>query len=60
MEILIIVIFVLILVAWIYVLDRRKYCSKCGAQLDKAGNDYYCRSCHKLWHMGIFGNLKEK
>ena len=60
MEILILIIALLILVAWIYVLDRRKYCPKCGTQLDKAGNDYHCRNCRILWHMNSFGKLKER
>lgn len=60
MEILFLIIVLLILVAWIYILDRRKYCPKCGIQLDKAGNEYHCRNCHILWHINAFGKLKKR
>ena len=60
MEILILIIALLILVVWIYILDRRKYCHKCGIQLDRAGNDYYCRKCRILYHMSLFGKLKKR
>lgn len=60
MKMLIIIISVLILVAWIYILDRKKYCPKCGTQLDRAGNEYHCRKCRILWHMNAFGKLKRR
>ena len=60
MEILILIIALLILVVWIYALDRRKYCPKCGTQLDRTGNDYHCRKCRILYHMNLFGKLKKK
>lgn len=61
MEILIfLIIALLILVVWIYILGRRKYCPKCGSQLDKAGNDYHCRNCRILYHMNQFGKLKKR
>ena len=60
MEILILIIALLILVVWIYILDRRKYCPKCGIQLDRAGNDYHCRKCRILYNMSLFGKLKKR
>ena len=56
----ILIAFLLILVVWIYMLDRKKYCPNCGTMLDKAGNDYHCRNCRILWHMNVFGKLKNK
>ena len=49
-----------ILVVWLYILERKKYCPKCGTKLDRAGNDYYCRKCRILWHMNGFGKLKKR
>ena len=56
----ILIAFLLILVVWIYMLDRKKYCPNCGTKLDKACNDYHCRNCRILWHMNMFGKLKNK
>lgn len=61
MEKLILKIALLVLVLWIYILDRRKkYCPNCGTQLDKAGNDYHCRNCRIVYHMNAFGKLKKR
>lgn len=51
----------IVLIAWLYILERKKHCPKCGGtKLDRAGNDYYCRDCRILWHMNQFGKLKER
>lgn len=49
-----------ILVVWLYILERKKYCPKCGTKLDRAGNDYHCRKCRILYHMNQFGKLKKR
>lgn len=47
-------------ILWIYVLECKKYCPKCGTRLDRAGNEYHCRKCRILWHMNAFGKLKRR
>ena len=55
-----IVAYLLVLSIWAWRLSRHGRCPKCGAKLDKAGNDRHCRNCRKLYHMDMFGRLKER
>ena len=45
---------------WTFWLSCDKSCPACGGKTNKAGNDYYCPKCHKLWHMNVLGILKER
>lgn len=45
---------------WTFYLSCDKICPECGTKLDKAGNDYQCRKCRKLWHMNLFGKIVER
>ena len=55
-----IVVYLLVISIWLWRLSRHVRCPKCGAKLDKAGNDRYCRQCRILYHMNLFGKLKER
>lgn len=59
-EILVIGLTVWIIGAWYIILVAPKRCPHCGGKMDKAGNNYLCRDCHKFWHMNIFGKFKEE
>ena len=48
------------LCAWWLILSCEKRCPNCGGRMDKAGNNYLCRDCHKLWYMNMFGRFKEE
>jgi hypothetical protein len=48
------------IILWFLILCGDADCPRCGTKMDKAGNDYYCRKCRKLWHMNMFGILKER
>ena len=45
---------------WTFWLSCDKSCPVCGGKTDKAGNDYHCPKCRKLWHMNVFGMLKQR
>ena len=55
-----IIISFLFALCWAIVLSANGRCPKCDAKLDKAGNDRHCRNCRKLYHMDMFGRLKER
>ena len=59
-KILIIVLVVWLLGVWYIILSSPKRCPNCGGQMDKAGNNYLCRDCHKYYYMNMFGVLKEE
>ena len=59
-EILVILLTVLIIGAWYIILVSPKRCPNCGGRMDKAGNNYLCRDCHRYYHMNMFGILKEE
>ena len=60
--ILIFIFAVIIALFWAVLLERTlRICPNCGSVLmDKVPNGYHCRYCGKLWHMNIFGKLKER
>lgn len=45
---------------WTFWLSCDKECPSCGGKTHKAGNDYHCPKCRKLWHMNVWGILKER
>ena len=49
-----------ITVLWTFWLSCDKECPACGGKTHKAGNDYHCPKCRKLWHMNAWGILKER
>ena len=55
-----IVVFLLITGIWHWILSRKKKCPHCGCEMQKAFNDFYCDNCGKLYHMNMFGKLKER
>ena len=55
-----IVAYLLVIGIWLWRLSRHGRCPKCGAKLDKAGNDRYCRRCRILYHMNMLGKLIER
>ena len=59
-EILVILLTIWIICAWYIILVSPKRCPHCGEKMDKAGNNYLCRDCHRYYHMNMFGILKEE
>lgn len=58
-----IMIFILLVIAafmWLFILSKDKYCPTCGCKMRKAFNDWYCDNCGTLYHMNMFGKLKER
>lgn len=44
---------------WTFWLSCDKECPSCGGN-HKAGNDYHCPKCRKLWHLNGWGLLEER
>lgn len=59
-EIWVILLTVWIIGAWYIILVSPKRCPHCEGKMDKAGNNYLCRDCHRYYHMNMFGIFKEE
>lgn len=52
--------YLLVISIWLWRLSRHGKCPHCGCKMRKAYNDRYCDNCGTMYHMNIFGKLKER